>query len=104
MKAISMPLTSDLMEDMVQPWYCAYNIVDDVMKYKSISAANFMNIEPLMDLICFKISVMIKGKSGDEIRGIFNIPLEFLEHQMHRFVARTILVALIPCCYVPLRN
>ena len=71
MKAISIPLTSDLMEAMVQPWYCAYNSVDDVMKYESISAANFMNIEPLMGLICFKISVMIKGKSGDEIRRIF---------------------------------
>ena len=64
------------MEDMVQPWYCAYSSVDDVMKYELLSAANFMNIDPLMDLMCLKISVMIKGKSGDEIRRIFNIPLE----------------------------
>ena len=76
MTPISMPFTSDLMEDMVQPWYCAYSSVDDVMKYELLSAANFMNIEPLMDLMCLKISVMIKGKSGDEIRRIFNIPLE----------------------------
>jgi len=34
MKPISIPLTSDLMEDMVQPWYCAYSSVDDVMKYE----------------------------------------------------------------------
>ena len=60
---ISIPLTSDLMEAMVQPWYCTYRSVDDVMKYESISAANFMNIEPLMDLMCLKISVMIKVKS-----------------------------------------
>ena len=86
------------MEAMIQPWYCAYNSVDDVMKYESISAANFMNIEPFMDLMCLKISAMMKGKSGDEIRRIFNIPLEFLEPQMHRFVARTILVAFLPCC------
>ena len=59
------------MEDMVQPWYCAYKSEDDVMKYVSISAANFMNIEPFMDLMCLKISAMIKGKSGDEIRRIF---------------------------------
>ena len=85
------------MEDIVQSWYRAYS-VDDVMKYESISAANFMNIEPFMDLMCLKISAMIKGKSGDEIRRIFNIPLEFLEPQMHRFVARTILVASLPCC------
>ena len=58
------------MEDMIQPWYCAYNSVDDVMKYESISAANFMNIEPFMDLMCLKRSAMIKGKSGDEIRRI----------------------------------
>ena len=55
---------------MIQPWYCAYNSVDDVMKYESISAANFMNIEPFMDLMCLKRSAMIKGKSGDEIRRI----------------------------------
>ena len=65
---------SDFIEDMVQPWYCAYSSVDDVMKYESISAANFMNIEPMMDLMCLKISVMMKGKSGDEIGRIFNIP------------------------------
>ena len=70
MKAISIPLTSDLMEDMVQPWYYAYNSVDEVMNYVSISAANFMNIEPFMDLMCLKRSAMIKGKSGDEIRRI----------------------------------
>jgi len=75
---ISIPLTSDLMEAMVQICYCTYRSVDE-----SISAANFMNIEPLMDLMCLKISVMIKVKSGDVIRRIFNIPLEFLEPQMH---------------------
>jgi len=25
------------MEDMVQPWYCAYSSVDDVMKYELLS-------------------------------------------------------------------
>jgi len=74
MREIVTPLTSDRIEDLVQEWYCIFSDVDNVMKYEILSAANYMNIQPLVDLMCLRISVMIKGKSAEELRRIFNIP------------------------------
>ena len=76
MKEISTPLPGDVMEEIVQDWYCAFSDVDNVLKYEILSAANFLNIQPLLDLMCLRISVMIKGKTAEEIRRIFNIPEE----------------------------
>ncbi|KAH3685960.1 hypothetical protein WICPIJ_003082 [Wickerhamomyces pijperi] len=52
------------------------NNVDDEMLYEIILAANYLNIRPLLDSGCKTIAEMIRGKSADEIRRIFNIPVE----------------------------
>ena len=43
----------------------------------TVMAANFMNIEPLRELCCAVIAHMIKGKTPEEIRDIFNIENDF---------------------------
>ena len=40
-------------------------------------AANYMDIKPLLDLTCAKVASMIKGRTPDEIRKIFNISSDF---------------------------
>lgn len=77
MTAIQTPLKSAKLEDLVQPWYAQYVKVDQVMLFELVTAANFMDIKPLLDLTCLAVSVMIKGKSPEELRKIFNLPDEF---------------------------
>jgi S-phase kinase-associated protein 1 len=77
MSAIQTPLKSAKLEDLVQPWYAQYVKVDQVMLFELVTAANFMDIKPLLDLTCLAVSVMIKGKSPEELRKIFNLPDEF---------------------------
>jgi len=75
MKEIKTPLPkSNKIEDAVQSWYCEYSDVDDVMKYEILAAANFMNIQPLLDLMCLRISVYIFRRKAEDIKKIFNIP------------------------------
>ena len=42
-----------------------------------ITASNFLNNKPLLDLGCAMVASMIKGKSTDQIRGMFGIENDF---------------------------
>ena len=77
MTTITTPLPSVKLEEIVQQWYCDFVKVENVMLFELVTAANYMNIQPLLDLTCLAVSVMIKGKSADEIRKIFNISNDF---------------------------
>mmetsp|Transcript_14785 Transcript_14785/g.19414 ORF Transcript_14785/g.19414 Transcript_14785/m.19414 type:complete len:172 (+) Transcript_14785:89-604(+) len=77
MTPIQTPLKSSKIEDLVQPWYAEYVKVDRVLLFELVTAANFMDIKPLLDLTCLAVSVMIKGKPAEELRRIFNISNEF---------------------------
>lgn len=77
MTEISTPLKSSKIEDLVQPWYADYVKVEQVLLFELVTAANFMDIKPLLDLTCLAVSVFIKGKSPEELRRIFNLSNEF---------------------------
>eukprot|EP00540_Astrosyne_radiata_P018455 CAMPEP_0116844850 /NCGR_PEP_ID=MMETSP0418-20121206/12930_1 /TAXON_ID=1158023 /ORGANISM="Astrosyne radiata, Strain 13vi08-1A" /LENGTH=170 /DNA_ID=CAMNT_0004475875 /DNA_START=36 /DNA_END=548 /DNA_ORIENTATION=+ len=77
MTNIQTPLKSSKIEDLVQPWYADFVKIDRVMLFELVTASNFMDIKPLLDLTCLAVSVMIKGKSPEELRRIFNISNEF---------------------------
>ncbi|GJS42220.1 SKP1-like protein 1B [Tanacetum coccineum] len=49
------------------------NIIQDILL-----AANFLNIEKLIDLMCRLIADRIKGKTPEEIREILNIENDFI--------------------------
>nr|CCC95239.1 unnamed protein product [Trypanosoma congolense IL3000]CCC95241.1 unnamed protein product [Trypanosoma congolense IL3000] len=42
-----------------------------------IMAANFLNVRDLLDLTCACVANMIRGKSAEEIRALFNIESDF---------------------------
>ena len=75
--AIATPLKSIRIEEIVQEWYAEFVTVDQAMLFELVTAANFMDIKALLDLTCLAVSVLIKGKSAEEIRRIFNISNDF---------------------------
>jgi len=77
MTAIQTPLKSSKIEDLVQPWYANFVKVDQALLFELVTAANFMDIKPLLDLTCLAVSVLIKGKQASELRQIFNISNDF---------------------------
>ena len=77
MTPIQTPLKSSKLEELVQPWYATYVKTDKNMLFDLVAAANFMDIKPLLDLTCLAVAILIKGKSADELREMFNISAEF---------------------------
>ena len=77
MTPIQTPLKSNKLEDMVQPWYADYVKVPKDTLFDLVAAANYMDIKPLLDLTCLAVSILIKGKSAEELREMFNISEDF---------------------------
>jgi S-phase kinase-associated protein 1 len=76
---ITTPLKSNRINDIVQVWYANYIsdiIHDQTLLFELVTAANFMDIKSLLDLSCLAVSILIQGKTADEIRCIFNISNE----------------------------
>lgn len=73
MSVIQTPLQSSKLEEVVQDWYVGFCKVEDKILFDIVSAANFMDIKPLLDLACLAVAVSLKGKSESEINKIFNI-------------------------------
>lgn len=57
---ITTPLKSLKMEEIVQKWYADFVEVDQTMLFELVTAANFMDIKPLLDLTCLAVSFHIK--------------------------------------------
>ncbi|KAL6183663.1 PREDICTED: SKP1-like protein 1A [Fragaria vesca subsp. vesca] len=66
----------DAGEDL-KAWDAEYVNVDQNVLFDLILAANYLNIKGLLDLTCQKVADMIKGKTPEEIRTLFNITNDF---------------------------
>ncbi|CAN1757766.1 SKP1-like protein 1A [Linum perenne] len=72
-------------DDSLKQWDTDFAKVDQATlfdlilaaNYLNIKAANYLNIKDLLDLTCQTVADMIKGKSPEEIRKIFNIKNDF---------------------------
>ncbi|QRV93535.1 Skp1 family [Ceratobasidium sp. AG-Ba] len=58
-------------------WDQQFIQVDQEMLFEIILAANYLEIKPLIDLGCKTVANMIKGKSPEEIKRLFNIVNDF---------------------------
>ena len=60
MTPIQTPLRSSKLEDLVQDWYAKFVDVDRILLFDLVTAANFMDIKPLLDLTCLAVATNIK--------------------------------------------
>eukprot|EP00578_Thalassiosira_sp_NH16_P015047 CAMPEP_0181110854 /NCGR_PEP_ID=MMETSP1071-20121207/18946_1 /TAXON_ID=35127 /ORGANISM="Thalassiosira sp., Strain NH16" /LENGTH=175 /DNA_ID=CAMNT_0023194673 /DNA_START=30 /DNA_END=554 /DNA_ORIENTATION=+ len=76
LKEIKTPLDDNTFDGVVtQEWYRDFvKGVDQPMLFDLVTAANFMDIQPLLDLTCLQVSCQLMGKSAEEIRVMLNIP------------------------------
>lgn len=76
MEKIETPLQGETIDAIVKPeWYVRFCDVDREIMFQLVAAANFLNIKPLLDLTCLAVSVSIKGKTVEELREIFHLPV-----------------------------
>ena len=76
-KEIERPLASQNYQDCVEAWDFEFINIELDTIFEIILAANYMDIKPLLELASSKIASIIKGKTPEEIRKIFNIQNDF---------------------------
>jgi len=64
-------------EEENKAWESEFVKLDQGTLFQLILAANYLNIKELLDLTCYTVANMIKGKSPEEIRKAFNIKNDF---------------------------
>ena len=67
---------------LVQPWY--FHFIDRVSNdeiFQLTMAANYLHIQPLLDLCFAKIASGIKGKTPEEIRANLGIEVDFSQEE-----------------------
>ncbi|GAX14543.1 hypothetical protein FisN_6Lh320 [Fistulifera solaris] len=69
---INHPIEGDTVEDVVkQEWYATFiNELHEKVVYKLLLAANFMHIQPLLDLVVLRIAWLFSKKSPDELKAL----------------------------------
>ncbi|KAF9366658.1 MAG: Skp1 family, dimerization domain-containing protein [Benniella sp.] len=61
----------------IEEWDLKFMQVDQEMLFEIILAANYLDIKPLLDVGCKTVANLIKGKTPEEIRKLFNIVNDF---------------------------
>jgi len=58
--------------------YCkTFCNVEQQVLFETILASNYLDIKPLLDLTCRAVANMIRGKTPEEIKKVFNIKKDF---------------------------
>ena len=78
-KIIPKPLPKKDFKEIVDEFDYNYINIDTEKIFNLMLAANFLNIEPLINLTCAKISSLISGKKPEEIRRILGMGKDFNE-------------------------
>ena len=71
----------EMRTDDISSWDYDFLKVDQGIIFDVILAANFLDIKGLLDVTCKSVANMMKGKSADEIRKMFNIQNDFASHE-----------------------
>jgi hypothetical protein len=75
MKKILLPLISNEMNDLVDEWDASFIQLEDnqTILVNLLRAANYLHCQNLLDLGIAKLGTMLRGKSIEEQKKIFNI-------------------------------
>lgn len=73
------PVTEDdkKKDQEIIPWDLEFCKVDQETLFELILAANYLDIPSLLDVTCKTVANMIRGKTPEEIRHMFNIKNDF---------------------------
>ena len=85
-KLYEKPLSSSNLKECVDEWdYNYINIELDDACY-ILSAANYLNINPLLQLTCAAVAARIKGKTTEEIRQTLHITNDFTPEEEQQII------------------
>jgi len=74
MVTIKKPLVSNNLGDVVQHWYAVFiGRIDEDVLYSLVNAANYMHIQPLLELACAGVAISINGKTTAEVNDAFHL-------------------------------
>ena len=77
LQEIEKPLKTNNLWDIVAPWYADFVDVEQETLFELVLAANYLDIKSLLELTCAWVASMIKGKSVQDVRNLFNIENDF---------------------------
>ncbi|CAI2379979.1 unnamed protein product [Moneuplotes crassus] len=81
LQEIEKPLKTNNIKDVVSQWYGEFVSVEIEQLYEIILAANYLDIKPLLEVSCAAVAAMMKGKSIEEVRELFNIENDFTKEE-----------------------
>ncbi len=85
-REIPKPLPTANLQEVTDDWDVSFiNGIDLDSTFDLINAANFMDIKPLLDLCCAKVACVMKGKTAEEIRNMFNIECDLTEEELKEY-------------------
>ena len=85
-KDIPKPMPSANLNEVIDDWDVKFiNSIELDNVFDLINAANYMDIPPLLDLACAKIASLLKGKTAQEIRTMFNIECDLTEEELKEY-------------------
>jgi S-phase kinase-associated protein 1 len=71
LEKIEAPVKCFNMEEIVPKWYAEYSDIHLELLFEIASAANYMEIPPLLNLCCATIATRVKGKTENELKKLF---------------------------------
>ena len=85
-KDIPKPMPSANLSEVIDDWDVKFiNSIELDNVFDLINAANYMDIPSLLDLSCAKIASLMKGKTAQEIRTMFNIECDLTEEELKEY-------------------
>ena len=85
-KDIPKPMPSANLSEIIDEWDVKFiNGIELDSVFDLINAANYMDIPSLLDLSCAKIAALLKGKTAQEIRTMFNIECDLTEEELKEY-------------------
>eukprot|EP00604_Paraphysomonas_vestita_P003040 CAMPEP_0174821710 /NCGR_PEP_ID=MMETSP1107-20130205/9212_1 /TAXON_ID=36770 /ORGANISM="Paraphysomonas vestita, Strain GFlagA" /LENGTH=130 /DNA_ID=CAMNT_0016039031 /DNA_START=148 /DNA_END=540 /DNA_ORIENTATION=- len=83
---IEKPLKFQKLIDMVPEWYVQFIDLPHEKLAGLAAAANYLDIRPLLDLVCAALAIQIKGKTPDEIRSHFGVVNDFTPEEEAKLI------------------
>ena len=85
-KDIPKPMPSANLNEVVDEWDANFiNSIEIDSVFDLINASNYLDITSLFDLSCAKIASLMKGKTSQEIRTMFNVECDLTEEELKEY-------------------